>query len=190
MPAMLRRLLIIGALLAMVLPGCGGSSDSSSTIAYEKFDLEAPHSPIRRENQLKPTADGLVGAETKPIIPDKPPPEFLISQDLIDGIGKLAREGDTVTVQYVGYLYDSKKKFVSSWDEGKPFTFTIGSGEAIEGWEEGVYGMEVSDSRELIVPPDLATGGSRMKDVPKGKTLVYLIDLLDVEYGSPESGEN
>jgi peptidylprolyl isomerase len=183
---MLQRLLIIGGVIAaLVLSSCGGGSDSSSTISYEPFDLEAPHSPIRREKQLKPAANGLVGAETKPIIPDKPPPEFLINQDLIDGIGRLAREGDTATVQYVGYLYDSKKRFVSSWDEGKPFTFTLGSGEAIKGWEEGVYGMEVSDSRELIIPPDLATGGSRMKDVPQGKTLVYVIDLLDVKYGVP-----
>jgi peptidylprolyl isomerase len=182
MPAMLRRLLIISALLAMVLPGCGGGSDSSSAISYEPFDLEAPHSPIRRESQMKPAANGLVGPETEPIIPDKPPPEFLINQDLIDGIGRMAREGDTVTVQYVGYLYDSKKKFASSWDEGKPFTFTLGKGEVSQGWEEGVNQMEVSDQRELVVPPAMTAGGPP-KNVPKGETLVYLVDLLDLEYG-------
>jgi peptidylprolyl isomerase len=182
MPAMLRRLLIIGALLAMVLPGCGGSSDSSSTVAYEPFDLEAPRSPIRREAQMKPDANGLVGPETKPLIPDQPPPEFLINQDLIDGIGRMAREGDTVTVQYVAYLYDSQKKLASSWDEGKPFTFTLGKGEVSQGWEEGVFQMEVSDQRELVVPPDLTAGGPP-KDVPKGETLVYVVDLLDLKYG-------
>jgi peptidylprolyl isomerase len=182
MPAMLRRLLIIGAVLTMALPGCGGGSDSSSTVSYEAFDLEAPRSPIRREAQLKPAANGLVGPETKPLIPDQPPPEFLINQDLIDGIGRMAREGDTVTVQYVGYLYDSKKKFASSWDEGKPFTFTLGKGEVSQGWEEGVFQMEVSDQRELVVPPDLTAGGPP-KSVPKGETLVYVIDLLDLKYG-------
>jgi len=182
MPAMHRRLLIIGVLLAMVLPGCGGDSDSQSTISFEPFDLEAPRSPIRRETQLKPAANGLFGPETEPIIPDKPPPEFLINQDLIDGIGRMAREGDTVTVQYVGYLYDSKKKFASSWDEGKPFVFTLGKGEVSQGWEEGVFQMEVSDQRELIVPPNLTAGGPP-KNVPKGETLVYVVDLLDLKYG-------
>ncbi|HSS42388.1 MAG TPA: FKBP-type peptidyl-prolyl cis-trans isomerase [Solirubrobacterales bacterium] len=177
-----RKLLIISALLAMVLPGCGGGSDSSSSVSFEPYDLEAPRSPIRREAQLKPAANGLSGAETKPIIPDKPPPEFLINQDLIDGIGRLAREGDTVTVQYVGYLYDSKKKFASSWDEGKPFTFTLGKGEVSQGWEEGVNQMETSDRRELVIPPDMTAGGPP-KDVPKGETLVYVLDLLHVKYG-------
>jgi peptidylprolyl isomerase len=182
MGAMLRRLLIIGVLLAVLLPGCGGDSDSSSTVAYEPFDLEAPRSPIRREAQLKPAANGLVGSETEPIIPDQPAPEFLINQDLIDGIGRMARENDTVTVQYVGYLYDSEKKFASSWDEGKPFTFTLGKGEVSQGWEEGVFQMEVSDQRELVVPPELTAGGPP-KDVPKGETLVYVIDMLSVKYG-------
>jgi peptidylprolyl isomerase len=182
MPAMLRRLLIIGALLAMVLPGCGGGSDSGSSISYEPYDLEAPRSPIRREAQLKPAANGLVGSELKPIIPDKPPPEFLINQDLIDGIGRMARENDTVTVQYVGYLYDSKKKFASSWDEGKPFVFTLGKGEVSQGWEEGVFQMETSDRRELVIPPDMTAGGPP-KDVPKGETLVYVVEMLHVKYG-------
>ncbi|MDX6633837.1 MAG: hypothetical protein QOF06_40 [Solirubrobacterales bacterium] len=177
---MLQRLLIIGGLLAMVvLSGCGGS-DSSSTISYEPFDLGAPRSHIRQDVQIKPGPNGLFGPETEPVVPDQPAPEFLISQDLIDGVGNLARVGDTVTVQYVGYLYDSKKKFASSWDENKPFTFTLGKGEVSQGWEEGVFQMEISDRRELIIPPDLAVGGPP-KDAPKGETLVYVIDLLAVE---------
>jgi peptidylprolyl isomerase len=180
---MLRRALIIGGLMMTLLVGGCGGSDSSSEISYEPFDLEAPHSPIRREAQLKPAANGLVGDEPKPLIPDSEPPEFLVTQDLIDGIGRMAREGDTVTVQFVGYLYDSKKKFVSSWDEGKPFTFTIGAGEVMDGWEEGVEGMEVSDQRELVIPPALTKGGSKMKGVPQGETLVYVVDMLKVKYG-------
>jgi len=169
-------------LLLPAAGGCGGDSDSTSQISFEPFDLDAPHSPIRREAQLKPAANGLVGEEPKPLIPDSPPPEFLVSQDLIDGIGRLAREGDTVTVQYVGYLYDSEKKFASSWDEGKTLTFTLGAGEMMDGWEQGAEGMEVSDQRELVIPPDLTKGG-KMKDVPQSKTLVYVIDMLEVKYG-------
>lgn len=186
MPAMLKRMLSGGAflvILALALAGCGGGSDSSSSISYKPFDLEAPHSPIRREAELKPAANGLVGDEPKPLIPDRPPPEFLVTQDLIDGIGHYARAGDTVTVQYVGYLYDSKKKFASSWAQGKPFSFTLGSGETMEGWEQGVEGMEVADERELVIPPELTKGGSRMKGAPQAGTLVYVVDLLNVKSG-------
>jgi FKBP-type peptidyl-prolyl cis-trans isomerase len=53
----------------------------------------------------------------------------------------------------------------------------------MKGWEEGAEAMEISDRRELVIPPDLTTGGSRMKEVPQGETLVYVIDLLHVRYG-------
>jgi FKBP-type peptidyl-prolyl isomerase-like protein len=173
---------ICAVLVLFALAGCGGDSDSSSGISYEPFNIPVDGKrEIRYAEELKPKANGLVGSELKPVIPDRPPPEFLVQVDFIDGIGAPAYEGDRATVQYVGYLYDSKKKFASSWDEGKPFSFTLGKGEVIEGWEEGIEGMEVSDRRELVVPPDLATGGSRMKDIPADSTLVYVIDLLDVE---------
>ena len=177
---MLRRLLIIGALLAALPAGCGGGSDSSSTISYEPFDLGVPRTHERQEVQMKPGPNGLVGPETEPVIPDRDPPEFLINQDLIDGFGRTARKGDTLTVQYIGYVYDSKEKFASSWDEGKPFTFTLGKGEVSPGWEEGLNLLEVSDRRELVIPPDLAVGGPP-KDAPKGQTLVYVVDLIELE---------
>jgi hypothetical protein len=182
-PALQRASLLAGLLLVLVLSSCGGGSDSSSTVRYQPFNLHAPNSPIRREAQLKPGPDGLVGQEPKPIIPDSPPPEFLVTQDLIDGIGRMAYKGDKLTVQYVGYLYGPKKKFASSWDEGKPFTFVLGSGEVMKGWEEGLEGMETSDQRELVIPPQLTTGGDKIKDVPAGQTLVFVLDLLKVQNG-------
>jgi peptidylprolyl isomerase len=168
-------LVLIGAV------GCGGGSDSSSDVSFRPWGFPVGQRPVRYAEELKPNEKGLVGAPPKPVIPDRPPPEFVVRVDFIDGIGTMAYEGDRVTVQYVGYLNDSKKEFASSWKEGKPFTFTLGKGEVIPGWEEGVEGMEVSDRRELVVPPEYATPGSRMKDVPSDQTLVYVIDLLDVE---------
>lgn len=180
---MVKPVLTISLVLVLLLAGCGGSSDSDS-VSYRPFDLPAGESgkrTIRYAEDLKPKANGLVGSELKPIIPDRPPPEFLVAQDLIDGIGPMAFPGNELTVQFVGAIYDSKKKFASSWDEGKPFTFVLGNGETMQGWEEGIEGMEVSDRRELVIPAELTTGGSRMKDVPTGTTLVYVIDLLDVK---------
>ncbi len=186
-------MLIIGGLLAMTLAlaltGCGGGSDVN-TVSYQPYDLGAGASPIRRENDLNPGPNGLDGAEPKPVIPDLPPPEFLVLQDLLDGIGTQADPGTELTVQYVGYLYDSEKKFASSWDEGKPFKFTLGSGEAIEGWEEGLELTEISDRRELVIPPDMTKPGTKMKDVPQGETLVYVIDVLDVQQPASKPASN
>jgi len=170
----------ICAVLALFVAGCGDGSDSVATIGYRPWNLPLPDRQIRRAEALKPSENGLVGSELKPIIPDRPPPEFLVAVDLIDGIGTPAYEGDQVTVQYVGAVYGSKEKFASSWDEGKPFNFTLGKGEAIQGWEEGIEGMEISDRRELVVPPELVTGGTRMKALPSASALVFVVELLEV----------
>jgi hypothetical protein len=178
---MIKAMAALAASLGLLIGGCGGDSDSSDTISYRPFDLVV-ETRERQPEDLKPKANGLAGPEPKPIIPDRPPPEFLFSLDLIDSFSMpVADDGDQVTVQYVGFLYESKEKFASSWDEGKPFTFTLGEGEVIQGWEEGAQRLEIGDRRELIVPPGLATGGSRMKDVPPGSTLVYVIEALDVK---------
>lgn len=189
MPAMRGVSLISMAIVGALLAGCGsGSSDTSSSTVAEAFRIPAPAPKIVYAKELKFRPDGLVGNEPKPFIPDTPPPESLALFDLDEGIGPLADEGSKLTVQYVGYLYDSERKFVSSWDQGKPFTFTLGAGQVIDGWEEGILGMEVSDKRELVIPPSLTTGGSRMPDVPQGKTLVYVVGLLKVRSPSSSSG--
>jgi hypothetical protein len=175
----------ICGLLTLAVIGCGGGSDSSSTISYRPFHL--PYSSYGEHNArspkafLKPAENGLVGPELKPVIPDSPPPEFLTWADLIDSLSVPAFNGNRVTVQYVGYGYDSKKKFASSWDEGKPFTFTLGKGELMRGLETGLRRIEVGDRREILIPPNLTTGGSRMQDVPSGTTLVFVVEVLAID---------
>lgn len=177
-----QRGLIISIIAALSLVGCGGggAGQSETTKSYAPFRIPVGVPPIRYEKELEFKPGGLAGAEFKPVFPDGPPPEFLASQDLVDGIGDIADEGDTVTVQYVGAFYDSRKKFASSWDAGHPFTFTLGKGEVMPGWEEGLAGFETADRRELVIPPTLTAGGSRMEDVPAGQTLIYVIELLKV----------
>lgn len=172
-------------LILLLLVSCGGDSDSSSTISYRHFNL--PYSSYGERNArsvkafLKPGQNGLVGPELKPVIPDRPPPELLVRADLIDSLSVPAYNGDRVTVQYVGYVYGSKKKFASSWEEGKPFTFTLGKGEVIRGWEQGLHRIEVGDRRELVVPPKYVTGGSRMPYLPSGATLVFVLEALAID---------
>jgi FKBP-type peptidyl-prolyl cis-trans isomerase len=103
------------------------------------------------------------------------------------GTGKVAKSGDKVTVHYTGWLKSNKKKFDSSKDRNRPFTFDLGQGDVIKGWDEGVQGMKVGGKRKLIIPPKLAYGDKDIKDqngnviIPKGSTLVFEVELLKVE---------
>ena len=87
-----------------------------------------------------------------------PPPTKLETKDLIVGTGAEAKAGDTVTVNYVGVLYKSGKVFDASWKRNEPFTFTLGKGQVITGWDQGIAGMKVGGRRELIIPAALAYG--------------------------------
>ncbi|MEB3287934.1 MAG: FKBP-type peptidyl-prolyl cis-trans isomerase [Vampirovibrionales bacterium] len=103
-------------------------------------------------------------------------------QDVKVGTGDAAKDGDNVKVQYVGTLYPDGKKFDSSYDHGEAFTFKLGSGQVIKGWDEGVVGMREGGKRVLIVPPDMAYGENGFPPViPKRATLKFEVELLEVQ---------
>jgi hypothetical protein len=155
--------------------GCGGDSTTA-----EFFYLPIGIPPTRLGSSLKFDANGLSGREPKPVFPDKPPPPVLYGENLIDGIGTTAHRGDRVTVEIVGYDYETRQKFYSSWDVGKPLTFTVGAGESIEGLDRGIPTMEIGDAREMIVPPRLAVGADRLWGAPANSTLALVVVLLSV----------
>lgn len=170
-------LLSIMALIVLAVAGCGSSS-SSSTESSQPFSIPTPggkKARIRYEEKMSLSPSGLSGSEPKPIFPKGPPPKFLALTDQINGVGNVYLRGEELTVQYVGYEYDTHRKFASSWEEGKPFTFTLGKGEVIPGWEEGLEGIEGGDRRELVVPPDL-TEGSAPRGIPAGKALIFVVE--------------
>jgi peptidylprolyl isomerase len=105
--------------------------------------------------------------------------------DVKPGTGPVPQPGQTVTVNYTGWLFvDGKKgkKFDSSLDRGEPFSFTLGQGQVIKGWDEGLATMHVGGKRTLIIPPDLGYGASGAgSDIPPGATLMFDIDLLSVK---------
>ena len=105
--------------------------------------------------------------------------------DTKPGTGPVPQAGQTVTVNYTGWLFvDGKKgkKFDSSLDRGQPFSFTIGQGQVIKGWDEGLSTMHVGGKRTLIIPPDLGYGASGAgADIPPGATLMFEVDLLGVK---------
>ena len=102
------------------------------------------------------------------------------STDIKVGKGAEAKSGKTVTVHYTGTLTNGKK-FDSSVGK-EPFTFTLGSGQVIQGWDQGVAGMKEGGKRKLIIPPHLAYGEqSPSPDIPANSTLVFEVELLDVK---------
>lgn len=101
--------------------------------------------------------------------------------DIRVGTGQVAKEGSHVRVHYTGWLTNGKK-FDSSVDAGKPFDFTIGNGEVIKGWEEGVSGMKVGGKRQLRIPSNLAYGEKGYPGViPANATLIFDVQLLAVQ---------
>ncbi len=133
-------------------------------------------------------ADVTAGATpTKPAAPSAPAVSEMVTtasglkyQDLVVGTGELAEPGKNVSVHYTGWLTDSTK-FDSSVDRGQPFTFRLGAGNVIRGWDEGVAGMRVGGERKLVIPPDLGYGDRGAAGViPPGATLVFNVKLLGV----------
>jgi FKBP-type peptidyl-prolyl cis-trans isomerase FkpA len=101
--------------------------------------------------------------------------------DEVVGTGAEATVGKTVSVNYVGTLTNGTK-FDSSYDRNQPFEFKLGSGQVIQGWDEGVAGMKVGGKRKLVIPPDLGYGAQGAgSTIPPNSTLVFEIELLDVK---------
>ena len=107
-------------------------------------------------------------------------PDGLKMQDLKVGDGAIAEDGSTVQVHYTGWLTNGTK-FDSSVDRGTPFSFRLGTGQVIRGWDEGVKGMRVGGKRKLTIPPALGYGDRGAGDViPPGATLLFDVELLSV----------
>jgi FKBP-type peptidyl-prolyl cis-trans isomerase len=107
-------------------------------------------------------------------------PSGLRYQDITEGQGAVATADRTVSVHYSGWLPNGEK-FDSSRDRDQPFSFSLGAGQVIAGWDEGVAGMKVGGRRKLVIPADLGYGtAGAPPDIPPGATLVFDVELLDV----------
>lgn len=124
---------------------------------------DQPKDKEKKEEKVVTTASGLKYIDTKV------------------GTGAEAKKGDTVEVHYTGWLKDGKK-FDSSKDRGQPFSFELGSGQVIKGWDEGVEKMKVGGTRKLIIPPDLAYGKRGAGGViPPDAELTFEVELLGIK---------
>jgi peptidylprolyl isomerase len=163
-------MLMIAVCGVLAAGGCGGSSDSSS---------ESTGATTSESTSVEAAG----GEKTKPkvTVPKGAPPAQLETKELEEGSGAEAKAGDEVTVQYVGVTYKNGKEFDSSWSRNEPFSFKLGAGAVIPGWDQGIEGMKVGSRRELIIPPELAYGeGGYPPTIGPNETLVFVIDLLEV----------
>lgn len=104
----------------------------------------------------------------------------LVIDDIKIGNGAEVKVGDTVFVHYIGTLQDGTE-FDNSNKRGTPFSFTVGQGRVIKGWEDGLVGMKVGGQRILVIPPELAYGRQAIGVIPANSTLVFAIELLEVK---------
>lgn len=197
------RLLPVLFVAAVVAAACSSSSPVASDetadeetvttdVAVEEADEQVPTT----EAETTDTAEGGASAPAvdpnKPevVVPDGPAPTALETTELIAGEGKAAQAGDFLTMHYVGVLHADGSQFDASWDRGATFNFTLGAGQVITGWDQGIEGMQVGGRRLLSIPPEQAYGAaSPSPDIPANSALVFVVDLLGA--ASPvESIEN
>jgi peptidylprolyl isomerase len=183
-----RLAFILIACLALVAVGCGGNGDDSSTAASESSaateGTTTESSPAPKESKSgteKESKSATEKTEPKVTVPKGVSPNKFAIKEIEEGTGAAAKAGDRLTVQYVGAGYDSEAEFESTWDS-KPYSFTLGAGAVIPGWEKGIEGMKVGGRRELIIPSKLAYGAEgRPPVIGPNETLIFVIDLLAVE---------
>jgi len=119
----------------------------------------------------------VIGCENKEIIMDN----GLIIEDIIIGVGTTAEKYSIVTVHYTGKLQDGTVFDSSQKIGGEPLRFTLGVGQVIDGWDQGVIGMKVGGQRKLIIPPELGYGSQDKGVIPPNSALIFEVELLEVE---------
>jgi FKBP-type peptidyl-prolyl cis-trans isomerase len=127
---------------------------------------------------------GIAGCSNSPTTPTAN--VRFTQDDILLGTGTEAVAGKSLTVKYTGWLYDAaqadKKGLIFDTSiGGEAFTFTLGAGQVIQGWDRGLAGMRVGGLRRLTIPPSLAYGGTRRYTIPAYSTLIFDIELVDVQ---------
>jgi peptidylprolyl isomerase len=184
------RRLLTAVVVTAALSGCAGSSGGQLGSGQVTDAPVATQGPVAGSPgacvSAPPTAaavNGTVDLKKKPQVevPDGPPPCNLVIGDIVTGVGPAAKAGDQLTMKYVGVLYATGKQFDASWDRGQDFPFTLGAGNVIQGWDQGLVGMKAGGRRQLVIPPTLGYGDQGAgADIPPGATLIFVVDLVKI----------
>jgi FKBP-type peptidyl-prolyl cis-trans isomerase len=170
---------LLALALAALVPACDSLTAPPEPIAMDTTTSAAAAPPSAR-----PAATAAPSASARPNLPAPavdPNAKVTITEVAL-GKGPEAKAGDKVSVHYVGTLQSDGSQFDSSRTRNKPFDFTLGRGEVIKGWDQGVAGMKVGGKRKLVIPPELGYGarGAGAK-IPPNSTLVFEVELLDIK---------
>ena len=186
------RLLLVA--LALVAFACGSETDASADTATsgdaaaaadvdgsaeEADTVEDAGPPVEANvNVVAGSTEEINGGKPETIAPEGDAPLTLGITDLIDGDGNEAQPGDLLIMHYVGVLGDGSE-FDASWDRGDTFSFPLGQGRVIRGWDEGIIGMQEGGRRVLAIPPEQAYGAqSPSPDIPANSPLYFVVDLV------------
>jgi peptidylprolyl isomerase len=174
----LRLLLPVLVLAAPALAACG--DDDENPAGADEATTEQTES-----TETSPSAqrEALEDTSTKPVIP-KPsgsPPRRLVKEDIVRGKGRPAKRGDVVTVHYAGVTFSTGEEFDASWNTGQPYTFPLGAGQVIPGWDKGLVGMKQKGRRILTIPPEQAYGAEGSPPaIGPNETLVFVVDMVGI----------
>jgi peptidylprolyl isomerase len=177
---------IIVAIVAVLVLGTGAllfsgktttTTTTTTSVAPTTTTTITAANPVAFSPVTDPSPAGVWGKQPTLVVPPGAPPTKPELANLITGTGPGAANGDHLTVQYVLADYSSRKVLQTSWTS-QSFPFVLGTTSLIPGWVAGMYGMKVGGRRELILPPALAYGNTPPAGIPKGDTLVFIIDLL------------
>ena len=192
------KVLVFAFVSTLVLcMACGSNSKGSSVAQAPTLGASTPLAggtavPTTRLGTRPPgatarpavSAAGSPSAGILPVPPGTPPLQTTASglqfQDIVAGTGAQPQAGQTVTVNYTGWLNDGTK-FDSSLDRNQPFGFVLGKGQVIKGWDEGLATMKVGGKRRLVIPPGLGYGAQANGKIPANSQLTFDVELVDVK---------
>ncbi len=166
----------VAALAAIALLGVAGCA--------KKEEAADPAASAAQADTQAATAqaDAAPSETAAPAAPEEP-----FMTDIKTGTGPAIQAGQFATVHYTGWLYDPAapekkgKKFDSSRDRNEPFSFPLGGGQVIQGWDEGVVGMQVGGQRRLVIPPEKGYGAGGAGPIPPNATLVFDVELMGIK---------
>jgi peptidylprolyl isomerase len=166
------------AALALTAAGCGGDDIETAT-----FSVDAPPAAETGADSgaADPAEAATDAAKPKVEVPPGPAPTELVTKDLKVGKGPAAKNGDSVTVNYVGVLHKNGKEFDTSYGRA-PFPVTLGQGGVIEGWDKGLVGIKAGGRRMLVIPPDMAYGAQGSPPtIGPNEALVFVVDAVSID---------
>jgi len=182
--AVVATLAVIGGLVALIVVLAGGDDDKVITARDNPSataSVSPSATPAAAPKKCAPINPNPPAKEdpTVPPVTGKPSTKLVV-KDLKTGHGKAAKAGDKLSVNYVGVSCSTGKAFDASYPRHQPFSLTLGQGQVIPGWDQGLVGMKEGGQRELIIPAELGYGATGSGSIKPNETLIFVVDLVKI----------